>query len=650
MKAKAVAVLVIASASIVTLVGLGNVWASPPSDPLSDGTPPLMMNYQGVLTDPATGEPAPDGDYEIRFALYDSANEWGSLWTELQTVSVADGLFNVLLGSEKPLSPDHFTGTTYLGVKVGADPWLTPRQRIVSVAYAIHALEAVDSDTVDGKDASAFAATGHTHDSRYWRLTGNAGTTPGTHFLGTTDDVALELRVNGATAIRIEPQGHAPNIIAGHSGNSVTAGAQGAVIGGGRDNSVYDSHGTVGGGDGNQAGDNAGSTDDAVYATVGGGWSNSASGYISTIAGGQHNSASTERATIGGGAHNTADGSYATISGGRFNTAGDGRSTVGGGESNASDGWYSTVAGGRHNVARGNSASVGGGYDNHATADYATIGGGARSDPFDDTSGNRVTDNYGTIGGGGNNQAGDDAGSTEDAMYATISGGRSNTAGKRYASVGGGDANAASGQYATVPGGQSNTAQGNYSLAAGYQANALHDSAFVWSDSSTYVEYSSDADHQFRARASGGVYFHSNPFASAGVYLAPGGTSWQAASDRTIKENYAPADGEDILVRLASLPISTWNLKSQDPSIRHIGPVAQDFYAAFGFGESEMAINMEDSGGVALTAIQTLYYRFQEQATRIETLEEENTALRRRLDDLEALVTALASQADGGAR
>jgi hypothetical protein len=66
-----------------------------------------------------------------------------------------------------------------------------------------------------------------------WSLTGNAGTNPATNFLGTTDNAALEIRVNNARALRFEPNATSPNIIGGFSGNSVWAGVVGATIGGG---------------------------------------------------------------------------------------------------------------------------------------------------------------------------------------------------------------------------------------------------------------------------------------------------------------------------------------------------------------------------------------------------------------------------------
>ncbi|MBC7228303.1 MAG: hypothetical protein H5T61_13910, partial [Thermoflexales bacterium] len=137
--------------------------------------------------------------------------------------------------------------------------------------------------------ATTVARSDHNHDTAYWRLTGNSGTNPTTHFLGTTDNQALEVRVNNARALRLEPNATSPNLIGGYSGNSVTSGAVGAAIGGGGAsgdaNRVTDDYGAIGGGGGNRAGDGDGDPTSAPYATVGGGNSNIASGSNSTIAG-----------------------------------------------------------------------------------------------------------------------------------------------------------------------------------------------------------------------------------------------------------------------------------------------------------------------------------------------------------------------------
>lgn len=150
-----------------------------------------------------------------------------------------------------------------------------------------------DVDIVDIQlTASHWGHTG-TYTASYWSLTGNSGTTPGTHFLGTTDNQALELRVNNVRALRLEPDATSPNVIGGYGGNSVTSGVQGATIGGGGwptlINRVTDDDGTVGGGSNNQAGDNSGTTSGRQGATVGGGGGNTASGFYATIPGGSDN-------------------------------------------------------------------------------------------------------------------------------------------------------------------------------------------------------------------------------------------------------------------------------------------------------------------------------------------------------------------------
>jgi len=180
MKTRTLICVVVALGLLIVLLGATYVWASPTLPRLASVSVPSMMNYQGVLSDPAMGDPVPDGDYEITFALYDVASGGTALWTETQTVTVENGLFSVLLGSVNPLSTDAFTGSTYLGVKVGADAEMTPRHRIVSVAYAIHAREATNADTVDGAHASAFAQATHDHWGEAWSGstdTGSAGLT-----------------------------------------------------------------------------------------------------------------------------------------------------------------------------------------------------------------------------------------------------------------------------------------------------------------------------------------------------------------------------------------------------------------------------------------------------------------------------------------
>lgn len=108
-------------------------------------TIPQIINYQGVLTQ-KTGGSVPDGSYNIEFNIYDVTTGGTSLWKEkwdgtTSPVIVVGGVFNVMLGAINPLPANFFAEHqySYLGVKVGADSEMLPRQRIASVGYAFAA-------------------------------------------------------------------------------------------------------------------------------------------------------------------------------------------------------------------------------------------------------------------------------------------------------------------------------------------------------------------------------------------------------------------------------------------------------------------------------------------------------------------------------
>ncbi|MEL7252760.1 MAG: tail fiber domain-containing protein [Pseudomonadota bacterium] len=93
-------------------------------------------------------------------------------------------------------------------------------------------------------------------------------------------------------------------------------------------------------------------------------------------------------------------------------------------------------------------------------------------------------------------------------------------------------------------------------------------------------------------------------------------------SDRNSKTGISPVDPAEILAKVEALPVSHWSYKTDAESgVSHIGPMAQDFYAAFGTGATDKGISSLDSSGVALAAIQAL-------SQRIEELEQELDALR----------------------
>ncbi|MGC3957895.1 MAG: tail fiber domain-containing protein [Verrucomicrobiota bacterium] len=102
-------------------------------------------------------------------------------------------------------------------------------------------------------------------------------------------------------------------------------------------------------------------------------------------------------------------------------------------------------------------------------------------------------------------------------------------------------------------------------------------------------------------------------------------------SDRESKENFVPVDSREILARVNQMPIQNWNYKTQDKAVRHIGPTAQDFAAAFQVGESERRITTVDADGVALAAIQGLSQIVNEKDAQIRKLQQ-------RLERLEQLL------------
>ncbi len=297
-----------------------------------------------------------------------------------------------------------------------------------------------------------------------------------------------------------------------------------------------------------------------------------------TVGGGLGNSAGGAYSTVGGGSGNSTGGSYAAVAGGSGNAAIASRATVAGGRHNAATGTNATVAGGKFNVAGGYCAFVGGGVDNVAANGYATVAGG---------SGNHA-----------------------EGWTATAGGGFSNTA---------------SGAYATIPGGSNNVARGFGSLAAGFRAHASHAGGFVWSDSATSEAESvyTTGPNQFRARARGGTWFFSNAAMTTGAYLAPGSNSWASACDSAGKEDFREVDRQALLERVAALPVRDYKMRDQHDGTRHIGPVAQDFAAAFGYGETNTAINLADADGVLLAAVQALYEQNRKLRGELEALKSE---------------------------
>jgi Chaperone of endosialidase/Head domain of trimeric autotransporter adhesin len=335
------------------------------------------------------------------------------------------------------------------------------------------------------------------------------------------------------------------------------------------------------------------------------------------------------------------------------------------------------------------------------------IGGGGNS-----IAPNRVGANYASVLGGRGNTASGYA-STAMGFVNTASGQASTAMG--FNTTTSGDYSTAMGLYTTASGysatalGNSTTASGNYSTAMGSQSKALHAGTFVWADTQ-FPDFASTGDNQFCVRANGGVqlnpdtslffgsqtrqminlfgteygigvqgateYFRSvsefNWF-RGGVHddaagnAGAGGTRTMnldgggnlrtltgvisSLSDRNAKTNFEPVDARDVLERVAALPITRWNFKTAPATQRHLGPMAQDFYAAFNIGLEDTGICTVDADGVALAAIQglnqKLEVRGQKSEDRFQKLETENAELKQRLQKLEQLMN---HKLNGGAQ
>jgi len=525
------------------------------------------FTYQGRLN---SGTNPASGSYDLTFTLYNASSGGIGLFGPLtnSAVAVTNGLFTTTLD----FGSNAFGGAPWwlqIGVRTNGGAsfaTLTPRQQVTPTPYAIYssgagaATTATTATTANGVSAGSVtgvgiasgqvvkslngladavtlaaganvtitpsgntltvASTGGGGSS--WSLTGNAGTTPGTDFLGTSDNEPLELWVNGGRALRLEPgNSGSPNVIGGY-GSSADSSVGGGTIAGGIQNTVSNSYPTVSGGAYNHA--------IASGSVVGGGYNSTASGVFATISGGAQNNAIGAGSFVGGGGF---DGT--TFAG---NTAAFPAATAVGGLGNTAVGNYSTVVGGYSNIVNGFACFAGGGQYNNATLPWSFAGGGL--------------DNY--AGG----------------YYAVVVGGQGNQATGTGSFVGGGGydgfssgANMAGGAAATVPGGWGNSAGGLYSFAAGHQAQAQNQGAFVWADSQNGA-FASTANDQFSVRAQGGVRFITGP---AGVSIngqpvltgsssgtPPSGWSLTGNTNTDPSVNYlGTADGAGLELRVDNL-------------------------------------------------------------------------------------------------
>ena len=256
----------------------------------------------------------------------------------------------------------------------------------------------------------------------------------------------------------------------------------------------------------------------------------------------------------------------------------------------------SSVATGSNTVASGNHSTAVG-FGTSASGQFSTAMG------FE----TRASASVSTAMGLGSHASGNN--STAIGAYTTASGAQSLALG-----------------FQTTASGVSSIAMGSVTQAEGLvttvlgtyaRATAAAPGSFVYGDRSTVnagnAVVTSVTPNQFLVRAAGGVVFWSTAAAtfpnSPGVALLPGDSAWSILSDVNSKEHFRDLDGEDVLGKLMTMPVREWNYKAQDAAIRHVGPTAQDFHAAFGLGAEPRRINTVDADGIALAAVKALEAR-----------------------------------------
>jgi len=492
------------------------------------------FTYQGRLN---SGSSPGNGLYDLRFKLFvDPLGNTQTGSTQLtNAVPVTNGLFMVTLD----FGAGVFNGTNcWLEVDVktnGAGSYvnLSPLQALTPAPFALFAENvgggglsagtygsavtfnnAADqfSGTFTGNGASVSNVNAVTLNGLgaggFWQLGGN-NVVDG-QFLGSTNNHAVEIWVNGTRALRFEPNTNgAPNIIGGATVNFVDAGIVGATIAGGGNvsgnfylgggsNHVAAIFGTIAGGRVN--------TVAADHAFIGGGISNTvqAIAYDSVIGGGVANVIQTNAAesVLGGGTFNTIqqNAEYSFLGGGDANSVQSNAyfAVLTGGYNNSiqTNAYYSVIGGGYRNTIQtsgGDSVIGGGGYNSvQAGASYGTIAGGEDNtiqSPYSTIAGglfNTIQSNtyYAIVGGGYGNVIVNGSESTigggdlnsVNGYDSTIGGGRGNVTGafSPYSTVAGGEYNTSSGWAATVAGGLSNSVFAYYGTAGGGQLNTVY--------------------------------------------------------------------------------------------------------------------------------------------------------------------------------
>jgi trimeric autotransporter adhesin len=306
-------------------------------------------------------------------------------------------------------------------------------------------------------------------------------------------------------------------------------------------------------------------------------------------------------------------------------TASGGNSTALGGYTIASNSYATAM--GSNTTASGLNATAMGSLST-ATAESATaMGASSTASAYASIAGgyNALADGQTAVSLGYNTRS--------QGIYSTSLGGYTQATGGQSTALGWNTT--ASGSYSTASG-YYTTASGDFSTATGSSVSTNSKTgAYIIGDGSASTTTNSSANNEMTMRFAGGYKLFTNSSASVGLSVAAGGNSWATISDVRKKENFSPVNGEEFLSKISKFNLTSWNYKGQDPALfRHYGPMAQDFYAAFGkdsYGTvgNDTTINQADMEGVSFVAIQAL-------VKRTEELQKENAELKARLEKSES--------------
>ena len=592
--------------------------------------------YQGRLN--SGGTPA-TGLYDFRFKLaadpLGNHSMTGYIFTN--AFPVTNGLFTAVLD----FGAGVFTGSNcWLDIEVRTNNLantldytaLTPLQSLTPTPYALFATTAsnvsgtISSPNISGTYGNAvtlsnaansftgsFSGNGANvanvnaatlnglNSSSLWLLGGN--TLAAVQFLGSLNDQPVEFWVNNGRALRLEPGGShqgAPNVIGGSLGNTVASGVSGATISGGGATNYN------GGGNGYN-------------------FTNSVASGFSSIGGGKGNliQANTDNSTIPGGVLNQIQ-SYAyaaTIGGGYSNQVLAGASadlsaesaTIGGGEFNRIQGSAhgATIPGGANNIAGGPYAFAAG-QQAHALHQGAFVWADSENAAFSSTANDqfliRAQGGVGIIGSLG-------LGTTSPGQPLDVQNGQ------------------AAARFTTTNSSNGSVIELKNTTAAGATLGAINFNN-AGNGYPGQIAYSSGNTMSFR------VAGNNNAMQLTSSSLTVNGTV-VSSSDRNMKQDFQAVDSRSVLEKVSQLPVQTWAYQN-DPGTKHLGPMAQDFYAAFGTGADDRHIAVVDEGGVALAAIQGLNQKLEEIRAESKAKDAEIKALQQSVVELKKLVESFA--------